>query len=102
MVEREDGLPTASHSNSFGVGEIVRPNLRVRDNDLDDLRRLRRHKDVYGLIRGLQDKGLEVWAQTNAHKGVIITVVSAAAFTAGVVGVGIYIRRRGQKREGSK
>ena len=47
----------------------------------------------------LQDEGKEVWGRYSAHKGFVLTIIGAAAAAAGVVGIGIRIKRRGEKDE---
>jgi len=53
------------------------------------------NKELRELVSSLQEKGKNVWAEANAHKGVVLTV---AAISAGVIGAtGIYLHHKNEQ-----
>ena len=77
-----------------GVGYIEHPFPRGSDEILSDRELLKRdYPELHARISSLQNAGKEVWGRFNAHKGAVLTIVGATAAAAGIVGIGIYIKR---------
>jgi len=68
------------------------PHLMIKDR-----RRLKGH--VKKVIDGFHKADKEVWVRVTAHKTLILTVVSTAAFASGMVGIGARIRRKGERKK---
>ncbi|MEK7551269.1 MAG: hypothetical protein AAB532_01580 [Patescibacteria group bacterium] len=106
MHERNPHSPAQPGSHreglGFGVGQrdVRTPTVKDPQGALVDRRRLRAKKlePLKKVIDHIHDQGSEVYGYWAAHKGFVLSVVSAAAFSAGVVGVGARIRRRGERR----
>ena len=86
----------------IGVGQRNVEILNVKDGlgVLADRRKLtaKKLKPLKIVIDHIHNQGSEVYGYWTAHKGFVLSVVSAAAFTAGIVGIGIRIRRRGERK----
>jgi len=96
MVEREG-------DSDLDVGYIQDPFVRGSREILFDPEKLERlHPRLYVRIRGLQDGGKEVWAQFNANKGAVLTVVGAAAAAAGIIGIGYLVKRKENMEQKNK
>lgn len=87
----------------FGVGQrdVRTPSVKDPQGVLIDRRRLGAKKllPLKLAIDRIHDQGSEVYGYWAAHKGFVLSVVSAAAFSAGIVGVGVRIRRRGERKQ---
>jgi len=74
---------------------------KLRDGDpyavLSDPEELGKHPHLYETVEALRSGGKEVWGHWAAHKGIVLTAISAAAAAAGAVGIGIYIKRKKDK-----
>ncbi len=85
-----------------GVGQRVVPLMRVSEADRPLLDRRTLNANRYGSLKAAIDDvhnaGSEVYGYFAAHKGYVLSVVTAAAAAAGVVGIGVKIRRRGERR----
>lgn len=107
MHERNPHRPAQSGSHreglGFGVGQrdIRTPNVKDPQGVLLDRRRLSAKKllPLRSAIDHIHDQGSEVYGYWAAHKGFVLSVISAAAFSTGIVGVGVRIRRRGERRK---
>jgi len=76
-------------------GVVVFDGARPRnEEELNDA--LENNKELKQLVGSLQEKGKNVWAQANAHKGVVLTV---AAVAASVVGTGIYLHHKKEENK---
>jgi hypothetical protein len=81
-----------------GVGQRVVPLFRLQNADrpLLDRRSLRAKKyaPLKKAIDEIHDKGSDVYGYFAAHQGYVLSVVTAAASVAGIVGIGVKVRRR--------
>ncbi len=76
-------------------GVVVFDGVRPRnEKELNDA--LENNKELKQLVGNFQEKGKNVWAQANAHKGVVLTV---AAIAASVVGTGIYLHHKKEENK---
>lgn len=80
-----------------GYLEISRSDARNAEDIFNDKRRLKGR--LRKIVRLLHDDGKEIWARVNAHKGLVITVVSSAAVAAGMVGIGKKVRGKGERKK---
>jgi hypothetical protein len=96
MVEEKRG-------GDLGVGYREHPFARGSDAILSDPKKLEKHNpELHAIINDLQDAGKEVWGHFNANKGAVLTIIGGAAAAAGIVGIGIHIKRRGDRRGKNK
>lgn len=79
-------------------GVVVFDGARPR-NEAELREVLKNNEELKGLVGDLQEKGKNVWAQANAHKGVVLTVIAVAA---GVVGTGIYLHHKKEENKVGK
>lgn len=76
-------------------GVVVFDGARPRNEaELNEV--LENNVELKKLVNNLQEKGKNVWAEADAHKGVILTV---AAIAAGVVGAGVYLHHKKEQNE---
>ncbi|EKD85755.1 MAG: hypothetical protein ACD_37C00633G0003 [uncultured bacterium] len=89
----DDMEPTVIGENiNLPVGEVV---IQMRQEDalevFADQDLIQNHPHLGKAVNTFHEAGQEVWGQFNAHKGgIVLTAVGIA----GVVGIGILIRRR--------
>lgn len=86
------------HPAVAGHLEISRSDVEGNPHNLfNDKRRIKgRLKKV---VHSLHDDGKEIFARVTAHKSLAITIISSAAFAAGMVGIGVRVRRRGERKK---
>ncbi len=107
MHDREPHISakTEHHTGGLdiGVGQRSVEILNVKDGlgVLADRRKLnaKKLKPLKIIIDHIHNEGSEVYGYWAGHKGFVLSVVSAAAFTAGIVGIGIRVRRRGERKK---
>lgn len=92
--------PPTKRSPSGGEREIFPEEILADPEKLNHY--LKIHKEVEEDLVRHQGLGSEIWAQYNAHKGLVLTIVGATAAAAGIVGIGIHIKRRGDSKEEKK
>ena len=66
------------------------------NNIFNDKRRLK--GSLRHLVHKLHDEEKVIFARFTGHKGLVITVIGAASFAAGMVGIGVRVRRKGERK----
>ncbi|MCL4354569.1 hypothetical protein M1349_03840 [Patescibacteria group bacterium] len=67
----------------------------ARPKNEEELRaELENNEELKGMVNGFHERGRHVWAEANAHKGVVLTVATVA----GLVGAGIYLHHKKQNK----
>ena len=98
MGRPEGDYPGFGDPKDYGVGASEHPFPRGSDEILSDPERLEVHSpELSARIQSLQNAGKEVWGYYSAHKGAVLTIIGGAAFAAGIVGIGFYLKRREDK-----
>lgn len=86
------------HPAVAGHLEIIRSDIEGNPHNIfNDKRRIKGR--LRKVIHSLHDDGKEIFARVTAHKSLAITIISSAAFAAGMVGIGIRVRRKGERKK---
>lgn len=90
-------------TQEFPVGQRVVDIFNVQDPDkiLSDRRSLnaKKYRRLKETVDEIHEKGSEVYGYFSAHKGFVLSVIGAAAFASGVIGIGLRMRRKGEKKK---
>lgn len=91
-----------SETGSIGVGEVkVSVCNRFDETELLDDSKLEQHEPLNKKITLLQDAGTHIWGRVgydSKGKVVVLSVIAGSLATAGVVGIGTYIKHRSVKK----
>lgn len=92
-VHGEDIYPAVA-----GYLEIIRSDIEGdAHNIFNDKRKIKGR--LRKVVHSLHDDGKEIFARVTAHKSLVLTIISSTAFAAGMVGIGIRVRRKGERKK---
>ena len=107
-MERPGGYDLSAADEVYEEGfhpELIAGGLEISKSDIEgdahnifnDKRKIKGY--LRRVVHSLHDDGKEIFARVTAHQTLAITIISSAAFAAGMVGIGVRVRRRGERKK---
>ncbi len=107
-MERPGSYDLSAADGVHGEGfypEVIAGHLEIIRSDIEgdahnifnDKRRIKGR--LRKVVHSLHDDGKEIFARVTGHKSLALTIISSAAFAAGMVGIGIRVRRKGERKK---